>query len=183
MLTYQKTPEGITLKADGFFTGGVIGGGVMACIGAFGIADLLPFEPDYTGADIFGFIFMLVWEALAIYATLYYLGEAGRTLTLTDEGILCRTCFRTQLLTWEEIRDWGLSYCGQTKGRGNTYYLYFATTPQKTKNPCRKRLRGRRIQFFVLEDDYGKVTEWVIPYGATKTQVPPFVGEDRYHFL
>ena len=90
---------------------------------------------------------------------------------------------KTKHYDWSEIKDFGLSYSGQVRGGGNTYDLYFSKKQQKTKNNCKKRLKGDVIKIFIFGDDYRVASEKVIPYCEKYATEPPFVGEDKYHFM
>lgn len=106
---------------------------------------LNPFEELNTFMDYFGIVFFGIWLLTLLAGGVYSVVTNSKTVTLDARGILCRSLVGQDFVLWSEVADWGLSYCGQTKGEGNTYELYFSKHPCLTKNDCRKRLKGKMI--------------------------------------
>ncbi len=86
-------------------------------------------------------------------------------------------------MSWSEIRDWGLSYCGQTRYEGNTYYLYFSKKVYPVKNECRKKLKGKMIKTFVIGNDYAEAVSKIVPFCSERTGIEPFIGKNKHHFI
>lgn len=183
MLNIQQNYNSISLRRKGYFFGGIIVASIMAIMGIFLICGLLPFDEGYTFGDVFGLIFVLVWETGVIYGIFYFAKEHSTHILVEEIGVYCSTYFKKEFIPWSEIEDWGISYCGQTKWEGNTYYLYFSKTQFETKNECRKKLRGKMIQITVFEDEYPQVLEKVIPFCEKHALLKPFIGKDKYHFI
>ena len=143
---------------------------------------LNPFEDLNTFMDYFGIVFCGIWLLTLLAGGVYSVVTNSKTVTLDARGILCRSLVGQDFILWSEVADWGLSYCGQTKGEGNTYELYFSKHPCLTKNDCRKRLKGKMIRTFVMGNDYEEAVNVIIPFGKERTGVEPFVAVDRFHF-
>lgn len=183
MLNIQQNSDSISLRQKDYFFGGIIITSIMAIIGMFFLCGLLPFEEGYTFVDVFGLMFVLVWETGVIYGIFYYAKEHSTHILVDETGVFCGTCFKKEFVPWSEIKDWGISYCGQTKWEGNTYYLYFSKKQFETKNECRKKLRGKMIQITVFEDEYPQVLEKVIPFCEKHALLKPFIGKDKFHII
>ena len=161
--------------------------GVAACLMAvFGLRllfGLLPLEDGYTAIDIFGVIFVCVWILLVLGMGCFALKTASKKFTIDHRCVSCKSWFRKDFLSWYDIRDWGLSYCGQTRGEGNTYYLYFSKEILPAKNECAKRLKGKMIKIYVIGDEYADAVNRIIPFCRAQTSVTPFVAEDQFHWF
>ena len=182
-MRFCRTKNRLIVKRESYFLGGVLMAGVMAIGGLFLITGLLPFEEGYTVADVFGFVFVCLWEAFVVCAILWYAREHSKYMVISAEGIRSCTCFKKAFVAWDDVRDWGISYCGQTRWKGNTYFVYFSKEEHPVQNECKKKLKGNMLKTFVYEEDYGEAVNILIPFCADKTDVAPFVGKDRYHFM
>ncbi len=175
------------IKSEPMFMGMGIVAIFMSLVGfrlLFGIIEgFLYYRSEYGGADLFGFIFVCLWLAVVLRMVAYGFKTGSQQIIIDGDGILCKTWFGKKFIKWSDIKDWGLSYCGQTRGEGNTYYLYFSEHECEIKNECRKKLRGKMIKVTFFEDDYSKAVYKIIPFCREKTSVLPFVGEDKYHFI
>ena len=183
MLKQEQFRQKIVLKRDTNMLGIGIGACVLSLAGVQAIIGVLPFEEGYSFMDVFGLIFLCFWTALVLCGAFYCLFTAYKQITLTQEGIFCATWFGKTYLPWSEVKDWGLSYCGQTKGQGNTYHLYFSDHQCSVKNDCKKKLKGKMIKTYLYGDDYYQATRTIIPFGGELTPVKPFIGKDKYHFM
>lgn len=183
MIEFSCSENKIMIKRNTYFLYGVFMSMVMTVAGVFVIFGLLPFDDGYTFANIFGMAFMLVWENGVVFGIVYYMGEYSKYVVISEDGVFCCTCFKKELVVWEDIKDWGLSYCGQTRGKGNTYYLYFSKQEYPIKNDCMKKLKGKMIKKVVFESDYSELVSKVIPFCTEKTNIMPFVGKNKYHFI
>ena len=63
----------------------------------------------------------------------------SKQITINNDGVLCKSWLHKTFVKWTDIKDWGLSYCGQTRFEGNTYYLYFSEHECPMKNDCKKK--------------------------------------------
>jgi hypothetical protein len=179
----HRTEHEIEIRGNEGFIGIGIVALFMAGIGVRLIVGMLPFEDGYTFGDVFGFVFLCLWTAVALLMGLFGI-SAGRSMLRVDyEGVTYRSMLRKQHLAWSEIADYGLSYCGQSRGDGNTYDFYFSTELQQAKNECSKNLKGQMIRYTVTEDDYSHIVEKVIPFCRARTRVEPFIGVDKVHFI
>ncbi|MDD6021165.1 MAG: hypothetical protein PUB94_00680 [Oscillospiraceae bacterium] len=183
MFELNQSENKIVLKRNNIFLAIGIATIFMAAMGIRLIFGLLPFEEGYTLSDVFGLIFVCVWILIVSGMGVFAFVTNSKKITINDEGIFCNTWFSKRNLEWTEIKDWGLSYCGQTRGEGNTYYLYFSKEQYPIKNECRKKLKGKMIKTFVIGSDYAEIVNEVIPFCASRTKVAPFIGKDKYHFL
>lgn len=147
------------------------------------VLGLIPFEEGYTGVDIFGFVFVCVWTILVGIMGFSLVYTFGKKTIIDSEGITTSFLFYKKELEWREIQDYGISYCGQTRNEGNTYYLYFATEEQNIKNRFKKKLKGNMIKITVVGENYYEVTKKVIPFCQRKTSVTPFIADDGFHII
>jgi hypothetical protein len=46
-----------------------------------------------------------------------------------------------------------------------------------------KKLKGKMMKIYVFQDDYSEVVSEIIPFCSEKTNVKPFIGKDKYHFI
>lgn len=183
MIAFYESNDKLIIKRNNYFLGGVLIAGIMALGGIVVIFGILPFEEVQTFIDIFALVFLLIWESGVIYGFVYYIREYSRYTVISRDGVSCYTCFKKEFLKWDDVKDWGLSYCGQTRGEGNTYCLYFSEHECQIKNDCRKKLKGKMIKIFVFEDDYSEAVCKIIPFCNENTDIMPFVGKDKYHFI
>ena len=170
-------------KGNTFFLAFSVVALFMATSGFRLIFGSLPLDDGYTGVDIFGIIFVSVWTALVLTGFFIGLTNATKKVIINTEGVTCKTLFSKKEYLWSEIEDWGISYCGKTRGEGNTYDFYFSKNQQRTKNECRKLLKGKMIKTLVFESEYELVVGDVIPFCSSKTFIQPFIGVNKHHFL
>ncbi len=178
MIHLSKTKEEIFISRNSMFIGIGLIAMFMALTGIYLLFGILPFEEGYTFADVFGVIFLSAWIILVLWMGTFSFSTNNKQLLVNSDGILCKSWFRTNLMKWDEVKDWGLSYCGQTRGEGDTYYLYFSDHCCLQVNDRRKRLKGKMIKTFIFESEYSKVVSIVIPFCSEKTDAVPFVAEE-----
>ncbi len=182
-IEYDSFNNRYILRGNVFFVGLSAVALFMMISGIRMICDILPFEEGYTGGDIFGLGFMCVWTLVVTCGFLVGLTNATKKMIINSEGVTTKNLFSKKTYLWAEIEDYGVSYSGNTRGEGNTYDLYFSKQPQKTKNECRKRLKGKMLKTYIFETDYTIVAEDIMPFCRQYTAVEPFVGEDKFHFI
>ena len=183
MREISQANDEIIIKGNSFFIGLGVVGGIMSFVGFKLIFGLVPFDEGYTGADIFGFIFACVWTALVSCVSVYGFVISAKKIIINADGVCSVSYLGKKFISWADIKDFGLSYCGQTRGEGNTYYLYFSERECAVKNECTKKLKGKMIKMFVMESDYSDVVNKIIPFCKDKTQIGAFIGKDKYHFM
>lgn len=183
MFEYDKVNNQIIIKGYSYFKIGGFFTLAMAFMGIRLLAGLVPFEEGYTGADVFGLIFVFVWVFGVLSMSVAFFSMGGRRIILSDAGVLAKSWFKEELLDWSDIQDYGLSYCGQTKWEGNTYYLYFSRRVFVVKNNYRKKLKGKMIKTIILSGDYAEAVNVVIPFCRRRTHIEPFIAMDRHHFM
>lgn len=178
-----KTKDQIVMKRNTVFLGIGVFSILMAASGVRLLFQILPFEQDYTFADVLGLLLMCAWISLVLSMGLFALKTNSNQITIDRKGILCESWLRKELISWDEIKDWGLSYCGQTRGEGNTYYLYFSRHECSVINECKKRLKGKMVKTFVMGSGYSEAVSSIIPFCSENTDIQPFIGKDKYHFF
>lgn len=127
--------------------------------------------------------FVCIWIFVVLSMGIFAFATNSKQITINGEGVLCNSWFSQKFIKWADIKDWGLSYCGQTRGEGNTYYLYFSKHECQIKNECKKKLRGKMIKTFIIGNDYFDAVNKIIPFCSEKIDKAPFVGKDKYHFI
>ena len=183
MFEFQQSKNQIIIRRNTTFIGIGVFGIVMAIAGVRLLFLLLPFEQNYTFADVLGLIFVCVWIIIVLSMGIFAFLNNFKQIIINNDGVLCRSLLNKKLLKWSDIKDWGLSYCGQTKWEGNTYYLYFAENECQIRNDCKKKLKGNMIKTFVVGDDYSEAVCKIIPFCEEKTNITPFIGKDKYHLI
>jgi hypothetical protein len=122
-----------------------------------------------------------VFGVLSMSGAFFSMGS--RQIILSDAGVCSKSWFKEELLDWSDIEDYGLSYCGQTQGEGNTYYLYFSKQTFAVKDNYRKKLRGKMIKTIIMSSDYAETVNVVIPFCRRRTHIEPFIAIDKHHFI
>lgn len=183
MFKLSQTENQIQFKPNASFLGVAVVAVGMAVVGFNLLIGLLPLEQGYTFADVFGVAFVCCWVLVVLGTAFYSLNTASKKITIDREGVCSKSWFKTEAIRWTDIQDWGLSYCGQTRYEGNTYYLYFSVQEHQIKNECTKKLKGKMIKVIVVGDEYKEVVDKVLPFCMDKTYIKPFVGKDKFHFI
>lgn len=155
----------------------------LAMVGICVLFGLAPFEEAFTFEDVLGLLFICVWLSALVTLGVYSLAIGSKQMIICDGGISCHSWFAKDFIPWSEVVDWGLSYCGQTRGEGNTYDLYFSKYPCPVKNDCSKKLKGKMIKVFIMGNEYDEAIKTIIPFCKERTSVEPFIGVDKFHFL
>ena len=155
----------------------------MAAVGVFAVIAQLPFPEDYGASNVAGVIIAGVWTLIMLCMGITAASAGSAEITIDGDGIKRKSKLVKSCLCWSEVEDWGLSYTGKSRFGERYYDLYFSKHVCPEKNECGKKLKGKMIRFIVNGSDYFRIVERVIPFCKDKTDVPPFVGEDRPHFL
>lgn len=183
MFELSQTKSQIILRRNTTFMGIGVWAFIMAIMGFRLLFSMLPFEEECTFADVFGLFFIGIWILIVLGMGVYAFVTNSKQITINNEGVICNTWFTNDFVNWSEIKDWGLSYCGQTRGEGNTYFLYFSQVVHPIKNDCKKKLKGKMIKTFVIGNDYAEVVSKIIPFCKERLDVEPFIGKDKCHFI
>lgn len=77
---------------------------------------------------------------------------------------MIKSWFGTKLIKWEDIKDWGLSYCGRMRDGDNIYFLYFSEYECRIKNDCKKSLKGKMIKTYIIGENYFDALQDIIPF-------------------
>ncbi len=177
MIDINQTERQITIKSNPYFYVLTVGVLVFVFFGIELIISLFPFEEGYTASDVFGAVFVFLWLSGVLWMGITVLKDCTKKVIIDNEGVFCKTLFKKSKLLWSEVADWGLSYCGQTRGEGDIYHLYFSVMEQKTKNKHSKKLKGEVIKTYIIGDDYGIALESILPFCSSRTAIEPFIGE------
>lgn len=183
MIELNPSNHQIVVKGYSMFLWLGMGAMFMAGSGIRTIFEMFPLEDGWTFPNILGLVFMCIWTSIALGMCIYALRVYGRKIIIDDVGVSWHTWFTKEQLKWNAKKYFGLSYCGQTRGEGNTYILYFSKKQHPIRNECKKKLKGKMIKTYVMESDYEEVLQIVIPFCISRTKVEPFIGKDQYHFL
>lgn len=183
MFKLFQSQNSITVKSDTLFLKIGIATIFMAIVGVRILFGALPLEDDYTSFDVFGLVFICVWLIIVLWMGVFAFLTYSKQIVIDAKGVLFKTWFTKKHIKWVDIKDWGLSYCGQTRGEGNTYYLYFSEHECPIKNECKKKLKGKMIKTFVIGGDYSETISVIIPFCKEKTDIMPFVGKDVFHII
>ena len=125
MFEFSQSKNSIFIKRNTTFLGiGVVA--IIMAIAGIRLLFVLPFEEGYTIADVLGLIFVCIWTIIVFSMGFFAFATNSKQITITGDGVLCASWFSKNFIKWADVKDWGLSYCGQTRWEGNTYYLYFS---------------------------------------------------------
>lgn len=171
------------IKGENHFLLRTVIAAALAIWGLLLLVNTLPLGKDNLVGNVFGFVFLCVWDLLAVLGILSSLNDYTSRIELNDEGVVFHSCFKKNFVRWSDIKDWGLSYGGKDRQMGNMYHLYFSKEEQQEKDECRKKLKGPIVKIYIVEKDYEMVVDTAIPYGCERTAVVPFVGKNTYHFM
>lgn len=86
----------------------------------------------------------------------------SKVLILNEHGILCKSIVKETFLNWSEVKDYGLSYSGNTRNGSATFDLYFSKEILETKNADEKKTRSSTIRVMVVGRKYKKVIDKII---------------------
>jgi len=162
--------KSIEIKGSSFYN---IPGIIFIVMAIIGFQQLLDSEPS----DMIGCIVGLAWILVVLCLSACSFLEANKKVILCKDGIYSHTLRSKRFLGWDEVKDWGLSYAGNSRGGGKIFYLYFSKNIFRIKNARKKKLKGKMIKIEIFEAEYSKILNNVIPYCKDKTCVEPFVGE------
>lgn len=163
--------ENIEVKGNTFHRVAGIVFLVMACTG---VRLLLNME---LGEDIAGVLFLIVWIVITLGWSFCGFFEANKRVSIDEKGVYLRTFISKDFLAWSEIKDWGLSYYGQSRGFGEVFCLYFSKNALQCKGTRKKKLKEKMIKIEIFQEEYTRVVETIIPYCKEKTIVEPFVAK------
>lgn len=173
----------VTVSGAPYFLGFGIIASFMSAIGVYLIVTTLPFEDGSTVENVLSLGFMLIWTLLTMSMATFAFSEHFSKIIIDSEGVKRSSLFSRKSFSWTEIADWGLSYCGQTRNEGNTYYFYFSDKIQESRNETKKRLRGKMIKMIVSGDEYSEIVNRVVPFCRERSHVEPFIGSDKFHLI
>lgn len=156
---------------------------LMGCLVACLLNELTVEGIGNTVMDYLGLVFVSLWIILICWMGIYSIVAGLRTVVVDEFGVSCSVLFFKRSYYWEDITDFGISYCGQARGEGKTYYLYFSKRVQRTKDKYKKRLKGQMIKTFIYQKHYSDVTDELFPFCRKFARVEPFVAEDKFHFI
>lgn len=179
----EKTENGaVKIRGNHLFLLGSIFGIIMAVVGVVLLIKTIC-NSEFLTEDIAGIVFISIWISVAFGLGFSLLIAATKELVLDDKGILSASLIKKDFLNWSEVKDWGLSYCGQTRGEGNTYYLYFSNKELESKSNDKKKLKGVKIKVYVLEREYTETVAKIVTYCKKHIAAEPFIPEINFHFL
>ncbi len=148
--------------------------------GAVLILPNLSYEEAKEPVNVFGDIFVLMWLSVMGYFILFSFNEFFKKTTISKEGVICRSFFGTKKYMWPEIKDFGISYSGQTRGEGNTYYLYFSADILNQNRKGKKKMNRSVIKVIFTSDDSDAFINEVIPFCRESTNVVPFLPSGKF---
>ena len=184
MIECNRTENRIILKGNTAFLAVGTVTTFMAIMGVRLLFGLLPLTAEHTFTDVIGVLIACVWILLTLGISIPAFVTNSKQIIIDNEGILYSNRFVKRKLKWAEIEDWGLSYCGKAYREGrNTYFLYFSKERQPIKNECKKKLKGKMIKTLVIGNDYYNIMNDVIHFCSLRTEVKPFIGKDKLHFI
>ena len=181
----KSTNNGFELKSTSLFLKIGVCAAFMECVGLhFFIPVLMEFEGSIGDFAVSAFI--CLWLGVVFCGALISFYRYSKKVVIDDDGVSYNSMFGKHYLDWNEIQDYGLSYDGRSKdgvGYSNSYIIYFAKEPQKNKNQYKKKLSKNAFKINIMADDYAHFSECVIPFCMSKTDVQPFIPQDKPHFF
>ena len=173
---------GIKIRNNYLFLAISIFAAFMSIGGAVLLFNLIS-DAQLVFSDIFGVAFASVWLSVVFGIGFTSFIMFSNVLILNDKGVTYSSIIKRRFLDWSQVKDLGLSYCGQTRFEGNTYYLYFSGKILQTKNDERKIIKGVKVRVVVLESEYDEVIEKVFTYCKEYADNEPFVPIKKNHFF
>ena len=180
MAFLKKTENEIRLKRKKFF---YIVGAVLAVMGIIGVKILIDLLPIEGRLNLIGVVIIALWFSVVAGTGVLTFIAGSKRITINREGVRYASLFRKEFLKWDEIQDWGLSYCGRGQWIRNIYILYFAQNRLTAKNDEKKKLKGKRITYYIVGDEYDEMSNAIIPFCLSYTKTTPFLPKYKVHLL
>ena len=76
----------------------------MAIAGIRLVFGLLPFEENYTFADVFGLIFVCVWILIVLSMGIFAFATNSKQITINNDGVLCKSWLHKTFVKWTDIK-------------------------------------------------------------------------------
>ena len=119
------------------------------------------------------FIFAVFLTGLGIFE----LNSGSKKITIDSRGISCKSLFKRQYLKWTDVKDYGISYTGETRYRDSTYYFYFAESLKPTQSDVSKKMDVNTIKIFLFKKDRDRIEKEIIPFCQQYSKVSPFISK------
>lgn len=181
----KSTNNGFELKPINLFLKIGVVAIFMECIGLY---FFIPMFMEFEGSlgDFAGTAYICLWLGLVFCGALISFHRYSKKLIIDDDGVSYSSIFGKQHLDWNEIQDYGVSYEGRSHDGAdfsNLYTIYFAKEIQKNKNLYKKKLSKHTVMINIEADDYTYFLERVVPFCMNKTDVQPFLPQDKPRFF
>ena len=119
------------------------------------------------------FIFAVFLTGLGIFE----LNSGSKKITIDSKGISCKSLFKRQYLKWTDVKDYGISYTGETRYRDSTYYFYFAESLKPTQSDVSKKMDVNTMKIFLFKKDRDRIEKEIIPFCQQYSKVSPFISK------
>lgn len=119
------------------------------------------------------FIFAVFLTGLGIFE----LNSGSKKITIDSRGISCKSLFKRQYLKWTDVKDYGISYTGETRYRDSTYYFYFAESLKPTQSDVSKKMDVNTIKIFLFKKDRDRIEKEIIPFCQQYSKLSPFISK------
>ncbi|MCM1545020.1 MAG: hypothetical protein NC110_06945 [Ruminococcus sp.] len=143
------------------------------------LAVLLPVLKSDENATVLEWAVVIAFFAILLGLGMYAVITSFKTLTIDKNGISSKSVFSKTQVAWSEVRDYGLSYGGETHFDEANYVLYFACEPLKAKKNGKKKFKGKTIRTFVTNEEYSSFKSMVFPFCRKFTDVKPYDAYSR----
>ena len=119
------------------------------------------------------FVFAVVLTGLGIFE----LNSGSKKIIIDSKGISCKSLFKKQYIKWADVKDYGISYTGETRYRDSTYYLYFAESLKPTQSEVSKKIDVNTMKIFIFKKERDKAEKEIIPFCRQYSEVSPFISK------
>ena len=119
------------------------------------------------------FIFAVFLTGLGIFE----LNSGSKKITIDSKGISCKSLFKRQYIEWTDVKDYGISYTGETRYRDSTYYFYFAESLKPTQSDVSKKMDVNTMKIFLFKKDRDRIEKEIIPFCQQYSKVSPFISK------
>ena len=130
---------------------------------------------EETDRDVIGIVFIAVWLLIGLSVLVFgMLRKLFSYVEISSEGITYTDWFKKKNILWCELKDYGISFEGRSKGVNN-YTLFFSDEILPEKNMNKKKLKGVAIKLDMVQVDYAGIYTKLIPYCNRYTGLKPFL--------
>jgi len=151
----------------------IIIGILVTIVGIIVFIMIFSLKPENILETVIPFIFAVFLTGLEIFE----LNSGSKKIVIDSEGISCKSLFQRQYIQWTDVKDYGISYKGETRYRDSTYYFYFAESVKPTQSDVSKEIDVHTMKIFIFKKDRDRIEKEIIPFCRKYSEVSPFISK------